>query len=391
MKIAVVFDQMIFGGIERVGISHIKLLKDLGHEVDAYVLSKYTEPIIDELKELCSVKIVPFSRMSCSGTYWNATRRFKGGVFMLPILLIIVGIYRNFQKIWKKQIKKYDVAIAFSGHFNDLSFVSENFIKSKKKIAWLHGALYQYIITSQGFEYYYKKIKNLVTLVDDAQEEVFAYHMKNKFNFNIKKIYNPIQVDAQAIDSNKVTKLREEYGEYLVMVSRMLYPHKDHYTVIEAIKILLEKYGINKKVLFVGDGPEREKIERFTADNGMQDNVVFIGSQKDVGNYYAGAFALVHASVAGEGLPTVILEGMSYNIPVISTDSKVGPREILGDNEFGLLSKVKSPEDMALKIYNIVSNPKLYEKLVKNGKKRLECFSSEIIKTQVKMFLEELE
>ena len=82
----------------------------------------------------------------------------------------------------------YDVAVGFSGHYNDLSFVAYNFIRSKRKIAWLHGALYQYIMSSQGFETLYKKIKNLVVLVGDGQEEVFAVHKDDGFDFNVTKI-----------------------------------------------------------------------------------------------------------------------------------------------------------------------------------------------------------
>ena len=60
----------------------------------------------------------------------------------------------------KNRKDTYDVAIAFSGHMNDLTFVAENFIKSKKSIAWLHGALYGYMLSSTGYFILYAIIKN---------------------------------------------------------------------------------------------------------------------------------------------------------------------------------------------------------------------------------------
>lgn len=386
MKIAVVFDNMIYGGIERVGINHIKLLKELGHEVETYILDPKTEEIVEELKKISKVNFISLSKYYCPESYWVLTRRFKWGKYIFPFTYLLISLVHYVLKIFKYQSKQYDIAIAFSGHYNDLSFVANNFLKSKKKIAWLHGALYQYVLTAQGFENLYKKIKNLVVLVDDAQEEVISYHQKDNFKFNIKKIYNPITISKQKIDFKKIKELQNKYGEYFIMISRLSYPHKDHYTVIRAIRILKEEYGIKKNLLLVGDGPEKEKLKKFIYKEKMEENIIFIGSQEDVQNYYLGAKMLLHASIAGEGLPTVLLEAMDLGIPVVCTDSKVGPREILGDNEYGLLTKVKNPFDMAEKIYKLLSDKNLYEHYQIMGKERMKDFSNIIIKNKLEEF-----
>lgn len=115
----------------------------------------------------------------------------------------------------------------------------------------------------------------------------------------------------------------------------------------------------------------------------MENNVIFAGNQTDVQNYYSAAKILAHASVAGEGLPTVLLEAMGLGIPVVCTDSKVGPKEILGNNDFGLLTRVQDPEDMADKLYQLFSNDELYHHYQKMGKSRMAAFSKSAIKTQI--------
>lgn len=391
MKIAFVFDQFLFGGIERVGINHIKLLKELGHSVDAYILDPRTEGLLDELKKECNVKIVPFSRSSCPENYWAITRRFKIGKFTFPLVYLAVDLGKNLQKLLKKQRTKYDLAVAFSGHFNDLTFVADNFIKADKKACWLHGALYQYVMTHQGFENLYKKIHNLTVLVDDAQTEVLTYHAKDHFNFNIKKIYNPICIEDKEIDKTKVKELKQKYGSFFLMAARMNYPHKDHYTVLKAVKILRDKYKQNVKLVLLGDGPERKKIEKFVKDENISDMVVFENSQPDVQNYYKACSVLVHASVAGEGLPTIIIEALGMKKPVVCTDSKVGPREILGDSQYGLLTKVQDPEDMANKLNLILTDDILYKSCVREGSKRYKDFSPSVIKKELASWLEGLE
>ncbi len=391
MRIAVVFDNMIFGGIERVGISYIQLLKELGHDVDAYVLSPKTESIIDELRSLCTVYIKPLKRSHCPEAYWVMTRRIKGGKYLFPLAYIFVSTVLFFERLFKrKRTTTYDIAIAFSGHYNDLSFVAYSFIKAKKKVAWLHGALYQFVLSSQGFEFLYKKIKNIVVLVDDGQEEVIAYHQKDKFDFKIFKLYNPVRMSGKPVDLNTVAALKERYGDYLLSVARMNYPHKDHYTLIRALKILREKYGIERNLVLVGDGPERKKLEDFCKDLCIEDSVWFLGSQSDVQNYYAACSIFVHASVAGEGLPTVLLEAMDLGIPVVCTDSKVGPKEILGNNEYGLLAKVQDPNDMAEKINLLVNDPDLYCHYKEVGKERVLAFSPERVKQELKKAIDDL-
>ena len=175
------------------------------------------------------------------------------------------------------------------------------------------------------------------------------------------------------------------------MVSRLLYPHKDHYTVIKAVKILREQYGVNRKLVLVGDGPERGKLERFVKAEDMDDSVIFEGNQNDVQNYYASASILLHASVAGEGLPTVLLEAMNLKCPVICTDSKVGPKEILGNNQYGLLCNVQDPGDMARCIYSLINDREKYNYYKEKGKERTEIFSPNEIKKCLSTFLNKIE
>lgn len=388
MKIAFVFDKFMYGGIERVGINHIKILREMGHEVDAYVLSRKNEDMINELKTLCSVKIVPFSDRFCPDIYWKITRRFKIGKYIFSSVYLFFKIILFLIKPFKKQKKKYDVAIAFSGHIADLTFVAYNLIKADKRACWLHGALFTYVTESQGFETLYKRIINLAVLSEDSQHEVIAQHLKDGFaEFNIQKIYNAVDTVHEEINQTNVEELKRKYGNFILMVARCHYPHKDQYTAIKAVQILKEKYGIQRKLVLLGDGPERNKLEQFVKDRNCEDIVVFEGTKNNVQDYYSAASILVHASIFGEGLPTVLIEAMNFGIPVISTDTKTGPHEIIGDNKYGFLCDIQDAEGMAEKLHILLSDNEVYRCYSEQGLARAEDFKPVVIKKQLSDFL----
>jgi glycosyltransferase involved in cell wall biosynthesis len=60
-------------------------------------------------------------------------------------------------------------------------------------------------------------------------------------------------------------------------------------------------------------------------------------------------------SSAWEGLPNVLIEAMAVGIPVVSTDCKSGPSEILKEGEYGLLIPVGNPQAMAEAILTVLS------------------------------------
>lgn len=211
--------------------------------------------------------------------------------------------------------------------------------------------------------------------------------MYNKnLKLNINKLYNPTFINKKVVNKTNVEKLKKKYGIFLLMVSRFEYPHKDQYTVAKMLEIIRTQYGANVDLVFVGTGPEEAKVKRFVSEFSIdvQKHIHFEGSKMNVQDYYNAAYMLVHASVAGEGLPTIMIEALAYNLPMVVTDSKTGPREILGENEYGLLCKVQDPIDMAKKVNSLLSNKNLYMNYKVKSKERLMDFSPEVIKEQLK-------
>ena len=391
MKVALVVDGLGIGGIERVCIDYIKLLLELNYSVTLINLEPNNDELRNELPSNVIYRTFRFPKNLIGERYAQLIKMGSSGKFLYPLIYTLLKCYELIILVYYRFIhhEHYNFAIAFSGHFNDLAFVADGFLRTTNKIAWLHGALYEYILISDGYFNLYKKIVNLVCLVDDAQEEALVYNHEKKLN--ISKLYNPTLILDKSIDYTKVESIKKKFGKFILMVSRFEYPHQ--YTVCKAFEILREQYGENINLVFIGDGPDKEKVIKYASNLGkdVSGHIYFLGARRDVQNYYKAAYLLVHASVAGEGLPTVQIEALSYDLPQVVTDSKVGPREILGDNEYGLLCRIKDPLDMANKIEKLLSDTKLYQHYKKVSSERAKDFKPDIIKNKLSKILQNID
>ena len=390
MKIAVVFDTMIWGGIERVGISYVDLLIKAGHTVDAYVLSDKTESIIEELKALCPVTVKNINPKLCPENCWYFPMYHDfGGIEMAYFAVCYWGlkICRSITKPFRRiRGKQYDLAIAFSGHIKDLTFVVEDCILADRKLTWLHGTQYQHNLLSPGFYRLYKKVKNLVCLSEVGDADCTQFNLKH--GIRKRKIYNPCVVNTSGVDAGIVAQLKQTYGDFCLMVGRLA-EDKDQETVIRAMQYLKEELGLKKNLVLVGDGPKRHALEEFVRQCGMEDSVFFAGTRSDVQNYYTAATLYVHGSPL-EGLPTVFLEAMAFDLPIATTEALAGGREILGNNDYGLISPNWAPPALAVNIKRLYDDESLRASLIEKGRQRVQDFAPQKVLQQLLDFLDEI-
>ena len=261
MKIAMVFDGLQVGGIERVGADYVKLLQQLGHKVTVFNLNPKLNDMEKEYRNECNIIHINFPRKLAPEQCTKLIKYNILGQFIYSFVYIVMLLINFLYKIicHRRRIlkQKYDLAIAFSGHYNDLTFVASGFVKCKKKMCWLHGALYGYVLISDGFLNLYKKIKNLVVLVDIFQDEVLITN--KQLSLNIYKLYNPSFIAEKEIDNVKVLQLKKKYGSFVMMVGRIA-EDKDQLTLIKAIEYIKKKYKFQEKLVLVGDGIKRRGI-----------------------------------------------------------------------------------------------------------------------------------
>lgn len=126
---------------------------------------------------------------------------------------------------------------------------------------------------------------------------------------------------------------------------------------------LLENQGKQGmlRVIFVGEGPDRARLERIARKWGVYDRVIFVGHQHDVTSYYSLADVMVLPSWT-EGSPNVLLEAMAAGLPIVAT-AVGGIPEMVTPLNAALLVERKQPTELANSIARVLDSEELRNKL----------------------------
>lgn len=148
---------------------------------------------------------------------------------------------------------------------------------------------------------------------------------------------------------------------------------KGHDILIEAFKIVIEKYP--KKILkIVGkDWGEKMKLMELLKKLDINKNVFLIEGSNKVSKYYQEASMFILPS-REEGFSMVMLEAMEYGIPLIASNT-IGPLYLIKNKENGLLFEKGNITALAEKIILLIEDKNLKRKIVQNGLLTAEKYS----------------
>jgi glycosyltransferase involved in cell wall biosynthesis len=191
-------------------------------------------------------------------------------------------------------------------------------------------------------------------------------------------IYNGIDLlrfDPQAPLRDTVRKeLKLSADDFVLMQVARLDYLKDHGTSLQTVA-LLKSAGLPVKLVIVGDGPERVKIEKQHAELQLGDSVRMLGQRSDIPRLIQAADALLLTSIS-EGIPLTLIEGMAAGLPIVATDVG-GVSEVVEQEVTGLLAPPRNPQQLSAQIRRLMSDPELRIRYGQAGRQRAERLFSE--------------
>jgi len=141
------------------------------------------------------------------------------------------------------------------------------------------------------------------------------------------------------------------------------------------------------RLLIVGDGPERDKLERIAGELGCREQVHFLGYRANPTRLMAAMDVYVNSSMF-EGVSLTILEAMTACTPVIATRVG-GTPEVIRDGTTGILVAPDDPDAMAAAISSVIAEPARAQALGEAGRRDVEGRFS--IETMVDNYAREYE
>ena len=301
----------------------------------------------------------------------------------------LISITHLYLVLWKL---RPDVTISFMNTTNLVALITNYLLPKKKKtktIITCHNniefEIAQAVKQLKGririwlMGIFFRKSNALVCVSKGTKDKLIeCLKLKGK---KISVIYNPIDIKKIRND----TTIQEPFHKKckIIVTAARLNPPKDFLTLFKAVREVIYKYRLEVKLMILGDGDEREKLEEHCKDLGIQESVYFAGFVENPHQYmkFADLFVL---SSHYEGFGNVLVEAMACGLPVISSNAPTGPSEILEGGRFGQLFKVGDYIELSKKVVEILSNNDLRNKFSESSMGRADSFEKE---GQVKKYI----
>lgn len=382
------------GGVQKVTADYVKLLTERGYEVDLIVdFNMGKEEEIYKLPKNIQVQYIKSKKVSYL-IYYFRTLGKKNKIFnsFLYSLMIFFDFYYYHTKV-KKIVNdgKYDWTVSF---YQFLPAYLTN-IKSSKHIIWLHGSIEHFFggiknIFKKSYEEKLNKYDYIVTIADEMREQLENFYPnlpKNK----IKRIYNPFDFEEIYKKMDDVNSLNDEEKElinddFICTVGRLDEGQKDFMTLINAYEFLYKNNKIKEKLYIIGDGPSKNDLINVVKQKNLEQNILFLGKKLNPYIWMRKAKIFILSSKF-EGFGLVLVEAMACETFVISSNCKVGPKEILYGGESGDLFKVGNVQELVNKIIYVLNNDEYRFQKIGKAKERIKEFDKEVVLKEIQNLL----
>ncbi|WP_177162396.1 glycosyltransferase [uncultured Fusobacterium sp.] len=380
------------GGVEKVVLEVLKEIDKSKFDIKLALQYENENLFENEISEEVNYKYMLPQKIIDKSLYY---RERKKNIFYKMLYSFMLSYEKYIiKKNYLEFSKDREIVIDFkSGDFLKLINL-ENGV-DKKRVCWLHGEitkLNKYEKRKKFLRENLNKCDKVVCICEDMKNGVIKEIPELKEKLEV--IYNPFDIEKIKIKSSDYSEIKDNEknlleDNYIIMVSRLDNVQKDFDTLIKAFKIVNQKRK-DIKLYLLGEGPDREKIENMIKDEDLQEYIKLLGVKKNPYPWIKNSKLLVHSS-RYEGFGLVLVEALILGKVVISSNCKVGPREILNNGEYGSLVEVGDYNAMAQEILELLQeNPKKKEKYLSNIDKSIERFDKKNIIKQIEKVLDSL-
>lgn len=236
------------------------------------------------------------------------------------------------------------------------------------KIGWEHNHFHDNYKYAHRIIRSAKKLDYLVLVSMD----LLNFYKCKMVNYKCMCIYIPNCIENVP---KKLSKLNEKR---FISVGR-LSPEKGYLDLLKVYKLLRNDYP-DWVLDIVGDGKERQNLEKYIKNNNLEKYVTLHGFQgKEYIDKLMNKSSIYLMTSFTESFGIVLIEAMSHGIPCIAFNSAEGAREIINSGENGYLIKNRNYEMMIKKISDLIENPIERKRIGQNARESIKKYTSDVV------------
>ncbi|ELC8347859.1 glycosyltransferase [Clostridium perfringens] len=378
---------MNIGGTEKALINMLHELQKEKYKVTVLLLEKYGG-FLDQIPDWVEVKYLSeyknlkkyineppkknVKELLIKKEYINAFTLFLS--YCISKLKDDISYYYKYLLKDVSDLEEYDIAVAYAGPMDFITYFVANKIRAKKRVQWIHFDISKIGFNKRFAEKIYSKFDKIFVVSEEG---------KNKLNLLIPSLSDKTEVFFNIISSTFIKNMAENeegfndnYNGIRILTVGRLSREKGQDITISVLEKLI-KQGYEARWYCIGEGNMRKELEDMIKNKNLQDNYILLGSKRNPYPFMKECDIYVQSS-RHEGYCLTLAEARCFNNPIITTNF-TGANEQIRNEKTGLIVNFNQDE-MYTAIKRIIKDRELRDSIGNNLGKELIDTSGEIEK-----------
>lgn len=343
------------------------------NEIPNFVKIKYVneykdiKPLIKEPPKLLAKKLIENKKYSMGLSIF-----FNYGISKVTnnMSYYYKYILRNIKNIEEN----YDLAVAYAGPMDFITYFILNKIKAKKKVQWIHFDITKIGFNKKFAEKNYKKFDKIFVVSEEGREKLI--NLIPALNNKVEAFFNIISCNLIENMSKNEKGFDDSFNGVRILTVGRLSKEKGQDLTINALA-RLKNEGYNIKWYCIGDGLEKDNYKQRIKNLKLENDYILLGSKLNPYPFMKHCDIYVQPS-RHEGYCITLGEARCFDNPIVTTNF-TGANEQIKNEVTGLICD-SSEEGIYKSVKRLLDDEDLYNNIKINLSKEIVDSTNEINK-----------
>ena len=387
-KILFMCINMNIGGTEKALLTMLNEIDSSKYDITLLMLEEYGE-FLNEIPSFVKVKYV--NEYKAIKPFINdppmllakkliKDKKYLTGV-MTSLSYIISKISNNMSYYYRYILRNinsleenYDLAVAYAGPMDFITYFVLNKIKAKKKVQWIHFDITKIGFNKKFAENNYKKFDKIFVVSQEGKEKLI--NLIPALNNKVEAFFNIISCNLIENMSKNGNGFNDSFNGVRILTVGRLSKEKGQDLTINVLA-RLKNEGYNIKWYCIGDGHKRDNYKQKIKNLNIENDYILLGSKLNPYPFMKECDIYVQPS-RHEGYCITLGEARCFDNPIVTTNF-TGANEQIKNEETGLVCEI-SDEGIYKSVKRLLDDKDLCNNIKNNLSKEIVDSTNEINK-----------